>query len=360
MNWSRVPPFRAHPLVRGGHLQTVLGCYLPGPKSTYVAKLRLVPLADGDSLAIHDDCPEQWQAGDRVAVLFHGLGGSHQSGYMRRGADKLNARGIRVIRVDLRGSGAGFAYARHLGHAARSDDVHAAVQFVADLCPGSPLVIAGFSMGANMVLKYLGAHASNVPDCVIGGMAVAPPVDLVHCAEHIQKGMQRAYDQMFVRNLMRLVERRRREIPGVVDVDLSPQPKRLWDFDDRFTARLGGFKDAHDYYSQASSKPQLSKIRHSTLIITADDDPIVPISSFEAAVLSPTTELMVTRSGGHLGFISSNPREGDRRWMEWRLVDFVTSVMPVHAPLLIRSRRTDAHGPVHTPTHTKTHSSSSR
>lgn len=331
MNWSRVQPFKAHPLVRGGHLQTVLGCYLPGPKSVYKAKLHLVPLADGDFLAVHDDIPASWQPGDRVAMLFHGLGGSHLSGYMRRGADKLNARGIRVLRVDLRGSGAGFAHARHLGHAARSDDVSAAVNFAVSLCGDSPLVIAGFSMGANMVLKYLGHHAADVPASLIGGMAVAPPVDLVLCAQSIQRGMQRAYDQMFVRGLMRLVERRRREVPGSVHIELDPPPKRLWEFDDRYTAKLGGFDSAEDYYTRASSKPTLPKIRISTLIIAADDDPIVPIASFDAALLSESTQLVVTRSGGHLGFISASGAEGDRRWMEWRMVDFVTSVQPARS-----------------------------
>ena len=91
------PPFIPHPLVRGGHAQTVLGCYLPGLTWTASGKRHLVSLPDGDQLVLHDDEPEgdgRWQAGDRVALLVHGLGGSHQSTYMLRTAAKLVAKGV--------------------------------------------------------------------------------------------------------------------------------------------------------------------------------------------------------------------------------------------------------------------------
>ena len=101
------PSFIPHPLVRGGHAQTILGCYLPGLTWAPQSELHLVALPDGDRLVLHDDVPAEGKEAGRVALLVHGLGGSHQSTYMQRTADKLVAKGVRVFRMDLRGCGAG-------------------------------------------------------------------------------------------------------------------------------------------------------------------------------------------------------------------------------------------------------------
>jgi predicted alpha/beta-fold hydrolase len=156
------PNFEPHPLIRGGHLQTIIGSYLPWMKVRYRATQHQVPLADGDRIALHDDLPggpedrgqktegrgQGWQAGDPVVLLLHGLGGCHLSSYMQRCAVKLTDRGFRVFRMDLRGYGAGFPLAKHPVHAGRSEDAAAALDYVIDLCPDSPVHLVGFSVGA--------------------------------------------------------------------------------------------------------------------------------------------------------------------------------------------------------------------
>jgi uncharacterized protein len=319
------PTFRPHPLLRGGHLQTIGGCYLPWRPVPYRAVQHLVPLADGDKIVLHDDRPAVWQPGDPIVLLVHGLGGCHLSGYMQRGMVKQTERGLRVFRMDLRGCGAGFAHARHPIHAGRSDDALAALRFVIALCPHSPVHLVGFSMGANIVLKMAGELGSGAPPELASLMGVCPPIDLTECSRNIQLGKNLIYDRSFVTGLMRHLERRKKLVPGAITRPLPGRPRRLFDFDNHFTAPLGGFADAHDYYARASSAPLLQHITVPTLIVTSATDPIIPIGPFERAAYSPTTELVITACGGHLGFVGRQGVDPDRRWLDWRILEWIGS-----------------------------------
>jgi predicted alpha/beta-fold hydrolase len=344
------PPFRPHPIIRGGHLQTIAGAYLPhGLK--FEARIHRVLLSDGDALALHDDSsvnlplPLGEGRGEGipcntaieprtaipVALLLHGLAGSHQSGYMLRVSAKLRAKGIRVFRLDLRGCGAGIGLARHPLNAGRSEDAAAALDFVHHLCPEAPIHLIGFSMGGNIVLKLAGELAQNPPRYLASVIAVSPPIDLAQCTRQIQRGLNRIYDRAFVKALIKHIAARNELVPDAHSRPLVPSPRRLMDFDSLFTAPLSGFADVYDYYSRASSGPLLPKISVPTLIITAASDPIVPIACFEQAAYSPTTQLLIASCGGHLGFIAAKNHDPDLRWLDWRTVDWIESMRPTRS-----------------------------
>ena len=352
------PPFRPHALVPGGHLQTILGSYLPSPPIPPGTEHH-VPLPDGDHIALHDDGdsliaggkPASGVSGDderltrvdpehprrplasgycgsSVVILLHGLGGCHQSTYMQRCSAKLRAAGVRVFRMDLRGCGAGIKLARHPIHAGRSEDAAAALDYVSRLCPGAPIHLVGFSMGANIVLKLAGELGPAAPPHLASVMAVGPPIDLVECSKNMQRGWNRYYDRRFVRNLVRYIDRRNQVRPDAHSRPLLPRPQRLIDFDAMFTAPLSGFADTDDYYAQASSARLLSRIAVPTLIVTAASDPIVPVAPFERAAYSPTTQLVITPCGGHLGYVAAKTSDPDHRWLDWRVVEWVTATKP--------------------------------
>lgn len=343
------PPFVPHPLIRGGHAQTILGCYLPGLKWSPSGKQHLVPLPDGDQVVLHDDGPggqgaeeSSWREGDRVALLVHGLGGCHRSGYMYRTAAKLVSKGVRVFRMDLRGCGAGTSLARMPVHAGRSEDVGAALAQVMETCPDSPVFLVGFSMGANLVLKLLAEFGRLAPANLAGAMAVAPPIDLVTCSHNIERGMNQLYNRTFLRSLLRAAAIRSQRVPKELDPPLSPPPRRLRDFDERFTAPLGGFASADDYYERVSAGRMLRDIAVPTVVVTAADDPIIPVRPFETAGYSSSTRLVVIPSGGHLGFISTKGTDPDRRWLDWRIVDWLTSSdLPGHSAKPARQAKSD-------------------
>jgi predicted alpha/beta-fold hydrolase len=126
-----------------------------------------------------------------------------------------------------------------------------------------------------------------------------------------------------VRSLIQHVEQRNKLVADALVRPLAPRPRRLIDFDSVFTAPLSGYADVNDYYVRASSGPVLRHIRVPTLIITAASDPIVPVAAFEKAEFSPSTELLITPCGGHLGYVAAGGIDADRRWLDWRVVDWV-------------------------------------
>src|SRR5262249_34859952 len=135
--------FRPLPFLGNPHVQTLLGNLLKGPALRAPSEERTVTLPDGDQLLLYDSVPAAWKLGDPIVLLVHGLGGSHDSGYMQRMARRLLPRGRRVVRMDLRGCGKGMALAKRPYHGGCSDDVRAAAAEVARWSPASPLVLLG-------------------------------------------------------------------------------------------------------------------------------------------------------------------------------------------------------------------------
>ena len=248
----QVPPFEAHPIFRGGHVQTVAGAYLPIRRSGLRTQTHHVQLDDGDVVVLHDNLPSRWTEGDRVALLMHGLGGSYLSSYMVRIAAKLVDTGVRTFRMDHRGCGAGEGLARLPYNAGRSEDALAALEAIGDLCPGSDAAIVGFSLSGNIVLKMLGEAPHRVPPHLERAMAVNPAMDLQACAECIRAPSCRLYDRNFVGQLYRQVKRLQRLIDDPPPHRLRGRPREIVEFDDLYTAAVCGYDGAADYYQRCS------------------------------------------------------------------------------------------------------------
>jgi hypothetical protein len=309
------------PLLANPHVQTVLGNLLPVRAFRFPTEERQVELTDGDQLMVHDSLPVGWQPGGRVAVLVHGLGGSHLSGYMQRVAGTLIRHGLRVVRMDLRGSGRGIGLARRPYHGGCSDDVRAVVEQLAGWCPGSPVTLVGFSLGGNIVLKLTGESADRPIENLQVVAALAPPIDFERCAALLATPRNHLYEQFFVRALLRQVYERRRHFP---DHATSPFPRRLTlrRFDDLYTAPRCGFNDAGHYYRCAASLPLLPHIRVPTFILTARDDPFIAVEPFVTVTVPTNVHIQIADNGGHLGFLGWNGSRGIR-WAEQRIAEWV-------------------------------------
>ncbi|TWT39119.1 YheT family hydrolase [Blastopirellula retiformator] len=319
--------YRPHPILRGPHLQTIVGAYWKGHSFPYAAEQHQVELADGDKIVLHDDAPEGWRDGDRTALLIHGLGGCHTSPYLVRIAARLNDLGVRTFRMDLRGCGAGMKLAKKPFHAGCSDDAAAAVQFIHTLCPSSPCTAIGFSLGGNVVLKLGGEVGTGVCGGLDSIFSVAPPIDLAHCCANMSRGLNRLYDRDFVRRLIRRVELQKEYDEEAANFRFLRRPRRIVEFDAEYTAPKAGFGSVNEYYEKASAGPLLSQIAMPTHILTAGDDPIVPREIFAKYPRSPLVMLEVTSHGGHLGFLAPRNVTADRRWMDWRVVTWVGELM---------------------------------
>ncbi len=329
ISWE-VVPFEPHPLLRNGHLQTLAAAWLTGTNTEGLSgSQHIVRLSDGDQLAIHDNEPESWTPTDPVTVLLHGLCGSSTSNYMCRIAGKLNDRGQRTFRINLRGCGDGQGMARRPYHAGRSDDLAAVVESVRSLCPQAPISVVGFSLGGNILLKWLGEAATSLPDNLTRAVAVNPPADLQVCTNSLATLWGGFYDRHFAK----LLHQHALETPhwhGYLPEDWSSRrPKRVLEFDEKLTAPVAGFASASDYYHQCSATRVIGDIRVPTLILTSRNDPLVPVSVLETLPLPESVQLHVAPSGGHLGYIGRGRGvDPDRYWMDWRVIDWLTSETP--------------------------------
>jgi predicted alpha/beta-fold hydrolase len=342
------PPFEPHPWLRGGDLQTIAGRYLPGRRVRLASRYHEVALSDNDRLALLDSRPARWSAGDPAALLVHGLGGCARAPYVTRIAARLAAAGARVVRMNLRGAGAGHGLARGIYHSGRTEDLRAAAGWLAARAVGSPLALVGFSLGANLVLKLAAEHADEPVDGLDCVVAANPPLDLAACCRHIRSPRNRPYDRNFVRGLRREIERHHARFPelgapGLDDVD------SLFAFDDAYTAPRHGFADADDYYRRSSAGPLLTRIRIPGLVVHSIDDPFIPADSVARVAFPCQLRLELVSSGGHLGYLSRRPWGGSRRWLDARICSWLLARWQEAAPNASSPAGRDAPAPARHP-----------
>ncbi len=328
MKSFRPAPFRSNWLIRGGHLQTILSVRSESANGLKPMAHR-VDVSEGDQILLHEDTPESSNPESPCVLFIHGLSGCYCSPYMERLATRFLGRGYRVFRIDMRGCGAGAELADNLTHAGRSQDVLDALCHIAMMYPKSKLAAAGISLGGAQLLRAvgrIGAGLQEIPDWfskLKKVAAVAPPIDLVRCSDHMQQRKLRLYNYYFIRSLLKRLPKRlwnnaefRREME-------LPPPRTLRELDDRFTAPLSGFSDALDYYEQSSCNQVMNSIKVPTLVLASQDDPIVPVDCFPdpERSWSGSAQLLLTRSGGHAGYIGPKKKSWMDEVLEQWLID---------------------------------------
>jgi predicted alpha/beta-fold hydrolase len=316
------PPFSPHRLLRGGHLQTIVAIRSQDVGGLQPAR-HVIEVSEGDAIMLHEDRPLGWKQGDPSILLLHGLSGCHAAPYMLRLARRFVAQGVCVYRIDMRGCGAASDLTRNMTHAGRSDDLIRALDFIAARDLEGPLHAIGISLGASQLLRAvgrIGAGMDPTPEWfhrLARIAAVAPPLDLQRCSDNMNRLFLRPYNYYFIRSLLRGAP------PGVKQREQfqqelrGPKPRTLRELDDRFTAPMSGFEDARDYYAKTSCNQVTCYNPVPTLVLTAADDPIVPIGCFtdDRRLWPRSTKLLITRTGGHVGFIDREKRS----WMDQAL-----------------------------------------
>ena len=318
-----VGPFYPHPLVRGGNLQTIVAHFSFWADALRPDEVLTFQMPDHDQIAIDLNMPARTTSRTPVVILFHGLGGSADSKYVVRIAKKLNAVGFRTARFNHRGCAPyNELTAKNIYHTGSLEDLRAGVVAVKNRWPRAPIIVAGFSLSGAILLNLLGREPDidlRIPN-LRKAIAICPPIDLEGSSQAISELKNRHYDLYYTKHLVRTASRRKLKYPGVFNPTL-PRGVNLRTFDELFTARLGGFKSRDDYYETCSPGSFVDKICLPTTVIAAADDPIVPIATVTRAHFSDAVTLRVEKSGGHMGFLSSEKtRFGDYRWMDEAVV----------------------------------------
>ncbi|PYV97611.1 MAG: alpha/beta hydrolase [Acidobacteria bacterium] len=309
--------------LRGGHRQTIASFLLQRRIRVPVSEERLVEVEPGVQVLCH--C--HWQTDRQNAltlITLHGLEGSSDSQYMLGIAEKGLAAGMNVIRMNQRNCGGTEKLAPTLYHSGRSHDVAAVADSLIKRDRISRFVLAGFSMGGNLVLKTAGEWGSDAPPQFRAVAAVCPAIDLAASADSLHLRSNRLYEIYFLWKLRRRLRAKARLFPGKYEVSRLRGVTTLREFDDRITAYYCGFEGASDYYDRAAAANVVDRIAVPALILHAANDPFIRIlpETRKKILANPNITFFETDDGGHCSFLA-DPNGYDGRWAELRMIEFL-------------------------------------
>jgi predicted alpha/beta-fold hydrolase len=321
-------PFRPPWWCRGAHVQTLWAPLLRRPEPGPIRRQRL-ELEDGDFLDLAWSASRPAGAPRGLALLLHGLEGSLRSPYAAGLLRTLQGRGWRACLMHFRGCSGEPNRLRRGYHSGETGDLAAVTRYLAQKEPSLPLVLVGFSLGGNVLLKWLGElGATRTPPPhhdLRAAVAVSVPYSLGAVASRLDTGLSRLYRRYLVRRLQRSYRRkfiRRNDAPAALEQ--LPTLSTFRRFDDRVTAPLHGFAGVDDYYRRCSSRRYLRHIRVPTLLLHAADDPFMsPDVIPREGELATAVRLEVSAHGGHVGFVYGRAPWRPRYWLEERIPAFL-------------------------------------
>jgi predicted alpha/beta-fold hydrolase len=239
-------------------------------------------------------------------------------------AAKAFQAGFNVVRLNLRTCGGTETLTKTIYHSGMSWDLRAVINELISRDKLQNIFLAGFSLGGNMSLKLAGELGANAPAELHGVAAVSPSIDLAACAAAIERRSNWLYQQRFISSLKKRMRHIQKLYPELYNTNGLKEIRTIRDFDSRFTAIHGGFRDVDDYYARSSALQFIKDIRVPTLIIHAQDDPFVPYEPFCRSSLAenPFVTLLAPPNGGHVGFVSDSRDDERRFWAEHKIVEF--------------------------------------
>lgn len=276
----------------------------------YSAKLRHVPkcskqrerltLPDGDFMDL--DRIFSQNGSDHLVVLLHGLEGNSQRPYIQGQARYLVQQGLDVAALNFRGC-SGIPNKRYESYnAGKTEDLHFVVQHLLSTNSYKRLSLVGFSLGGNMVLKYLGEGRS-LPIELHRAAAISTPLDLHGSLQALNQFHNIVYRQTFLKYLRKKYRQKQQAFPERAGVP-SRRIRSLIDFDEQYTAPAHGFVNAMAYYKKSSSMHYLAQIKHPVYILNAQNDTFLSKNCYPVVLASQSKNIYLETPfyGGHVGF----------------------------------------------------------
>ncbi len=296
------------------HAQTIGGKFLRSRQRPPLERHRL-ETPDGDFLDV--DVGTEPVPGAPVAIVLHGLEGSIERSYARLMLNELFAHGIRPVGLNFRACSGELNRTPRFYHSGETGDLAFLAEHLAERFPGRPLGAVGFSLGGNVLLKFLGERGAESP--LRAAAAISVPFDLAAAADRLSEGfMSRAYTHYFLRSLQGKIRAKAGGLNGEIDTARALTASTLRDYDDVATAPLHGFANADDYYARCSSRLFLPAIEMPTLLLQSRDDPFLPREALPEAAIdaNPCLVKAFVDRGGHVGFIGGSVPWRPTSWAE--------------------------------------------
>jgi predicted alpha/beta-fold hydrolase len=301
-----------------GHLETILPSIWRKVEGVTYQREK-IDTPDGDFLNL------DWSrvGGNRLLIVSHGLEGDSQRHYARGLVKLFNQNGIDVLVWNNRSCGGEINRQPILYHHGSTYDLDTVVKHALSKTNYTGIFLAGISMGGAQTLNYLGQQGKNLSPLILRAAVYSTPVHLPSSAATLRRWSNSFYSRKFLGKLKKKMEAKGKQFPGLVDLDRLPQVRDFDDFDTHYTAKLHGFKDAADFYEQASPHSWIQDIGIPTLILNAKHDPLLGEECYPVAFAKSSEAIfleMPTR-GGHTGFTISN---SEFNFAEYRLLEFLT------------------------------------
>ncbi|MEL6272132.1 MAG: alpha/beta fold hydrolase [Chloroflexota bacterium] len=327
-----IEPFKPHPLLRNPHSQTVAGSQVRKLSGITFRRER-IDLPDGDFVDIdfadvENATWEQLGAHKPIVMMIHGLEGNARSGPAQEIYRTLSRQGVRCVGMNLRSCSGELNRTGTLYHAGATADIAYVHELLLERYPDVPIGLVGISLGANMLLKYIGENGATMREKAVAAVAISPPFDMMKGAVVMDSRLGRLYTQTMLRPLKEKVRGLAPLLEDKVDLSLLDSANTFSEFDDLFTAPLHGFDGADDYYTRSSSQNFLPDIQIPTLLLRAVDDPFFDPTDIPHDIVQRNPYLYggFPQHGGHVGFIEGLPGNY-RYWAERQAARFLARVV---------------------------------
>lgn len=300
------------------HLETIIPYLMRRVQITFERERFDTP--DGDFIDVDWACRNS----DRLAILCHGLEGTSQSQYMCGMTQACHDHKWDVLALNFRSCSSEINRSLKMYHHGDTSDLKFLIDQVVGPRNYADVALIGFSLGGNVVLKYLGTEA-NIPNWILGGSAISVPGHLSSSSAALDEWQNTLYTLRFRRSLKKKLIQKSAQFPDVLPMDRLSDCKTWREFDHTFTTIINSFESADEYYEQGSANNYLEKIEKPALIINAWNDPFLRLPSYPIDFARKSTHVVLETPtfGGHVGFW----KPGDRySYAEIRSLKFFESI----------------------------------
>jgi len=320
---STAQPFRPAWWCPGAHAQTIFARFFRPVPRLALSRQRL-ETPDHDFLDV--DILEGKQTAP-LAIILHGLEGSSQAPYVQSLLGQMWEKGWQAAAVNFRSCSGELNRLKKTYHSGQTDDLDFILDHFRKNKVFEKIVLVGFSIGGNIVLKWLGEQAAQAAHQIHKAVAISVPYDLAQSAQLMDQGFNReVYTRKLLSTLKPKALAKEKQFPGILDPLKVKRCKTFRVFDSEVTAPVNGFRDALDYWTQSSSARYLKQICVPVLLIHAEDDPFFPgkYLPYEQIRSSDYLHALVAPRGGHLGFVAGPWPWKQELWLEKRVMNFLS------------------------------------
>ncbi|KAK4844053.1 hypothetical protein QYF36_015836 [Acer negundo] len=321
-------PYNAFPVIGWNrHVETILASFFRSLPDVRL-KRECLRTKDNGSVAL------DWVSGDHerlppdspLLILLPGLTGGSGDTYVRHMLLRARSKQWRVVVFNSRGCGDSPVTTPQFYSASFLGDMHEVVAHVSTRYPKANLYTVGWSLGANILVRYLGQESHSCP--FSGAVSLCNPFNLVIADEDFRKGFNNVYDKALTSALCRIFKKHAllfEDMGGEYNIPSAANANSVREFDEGLTRVSFGFKSVDDYYSNSSSSDSIKHVRIPLLCIQAENDPIAPSRGIprEDIKANPNCLLIVTPKGGHLGWVAGAEAPLGAPWTDPVVMDFL-------------------------------------